>query len=382
MRALRLLPRFLGIVAIASCSGVSLRPEVASREQPAVVQLTDAERADLAAHVDRAVDAAVRRRYVEAETEANAALGIDPRAARARAVLAMVLLQRAKLQDPPDSFAANAGETESLLAERLAPKDAFVGWMRAVFLAEAGHMSAAAAAAEAALARTTAAPAAERAALLGAAGTYRYELGEERAALPHLQAYVGLRPDDASATFRIGWCLLRIAEVPEGPNGPLVAQQRAEAAAKAFARCVELAPGDEDAALAVGAAYLRAAELAGKRKDFAVRDERRTQADRQFREVAARFPGNAEAMFRLAVLAEHDGQLAEARAAYEQALQRDPRHLGSLLNLAAMHDADGHHVEAEALLTRALRAAEPAQLTAEERSRIEQRLRSRPPERP
>ena len=56
-----------------------------------------------------------------------------------------------------------------------------------------------AAVAEAALTRTTAAPAEERAPLFGLAGRYRYELGEERAALPLLQAYVGLRPDDAAA---------------------------------------------------------------------------------------------------------------------------------------------------------------------------------------
>ncbi|MEO6593360.1 MAG: tetratricopeptide repeat protein [Planctomycetota bacterium] len=345
--------------------------------------MNDTERANLAAHVDGAVRAVVRRQYGEAETEARAALGIDPRAARARSVLAMVMLQRANLRDPPDVFEANAGENEALLAEQLAPDDAFVGWMRAVFLAEAGHMSAAAAAAEAALARTADAPATERAALLGAAGTYRYELGEERAALTLLQAYIGLRPDDAIASFRIGWCLLRIAEVPQGPRGMQVAQNNAEAAALAFARAAALAPGDEEAALAVGAAWLRAAELAEKRQDLAIRDERQRQAAQQFRDVAARFPGNAEASFRLGVLAERSGQLDEARAAYAQAMQRDAQHVASLLNLASLFEADGHYAESQALLERTLDAdRQRAELTAEERSRIQNRLSSGPPKAP
>src|SRR5690606_20292251 len=107
------------------------------------------------------------------------------------------------------------------------------------------------------------APASELSALLGTAGTYRYELGEERAARPHLEAYVALRPDDSAAHFRLGASLLSIANTPLGSPPPYaIAQAEAEAAAAAFARCYELAPGDEDAALSVVTAWLRAAELA------------------------------------------------------------------------------------------------------------------------
>lgn len=371
-----------------ACAGVSVRPENVSADSlPSVSLSTDSAR-ELAAHVERAIDAVVRRRYGEAEQQARAALEIDPRAARARSVLGMVLFQRSALAEPPDLFLANSGEAQLLLAEQLAPADPFVGWMHAVMLAEQGHMSAAAATAETALRRTDGAPPMERAALLGAAGTYRYELGEERAATPHLRAYIALRPDDATAHFRLGSCLLRMAAVPLGPkpNAFVVAQNDAEAAAAAFRRCAELVPGDEDVALAVGAALLRVAELAGERRDTALRDERRQQAVQQFLATSERFRGNAEAMFRVGVVAEARGDDAAARDAYLEALLRDPGHVGSLLNLAGCHqriggpNADGAVRE---LLQRVLAVdAERPSLTRSERDRVLARLAPAEPTRP
>src|SRR5688572_20837512 len=187
------------IALIVGCAGVSIRPELANADTLPIHELSAPEQQDLTGILHRAIQAVVRRDYAEAEAEALRALDIDPRAARARSVLGMVLLQRANLRDPPDVFELNAGEAEMLLAEQIAPNDAVVCWMRAVFLAETGHLSAAAAAAEAALLRKTSAPAADRTALLAIAGNYHYELGEERAALPHLQAYFGEQPDDATA---------------------------------------------------------------------------------------------------------------------------------------------------------------------------------------
>lgn len=377
MRRMRRLSMLLCAALAAACAGVSPRPELARADSLPTRTLSPAEGLQLAGFVDEAVQTVVLRRYDEAERLARAALGLDPRCARARAVLGMVMLQRAKLADPPDLFLANGGEVETVLAEQLAPADAFVGWMRAVFLAEAGHMSAAATAAEAALARTTAAPRNERAALLGVAGTYRYELGEERAALPLLQAYVGIRPEDAAAHFRIGSCLLRIAAVPYGPKEKAlpVAQDNAEKAARAFARSFEQAPGDEDAALAVGAALLRAAELAGQRGDAAARDQRWRDAEVQFEKAAGLFLGSAEALFRLGVVAEARGDAAAAQAAYGKALDRDAVHLGSLLNLAALLDDGKVPARVVELLQRALQAdaANPG-LTKDERRRIDERI--------
>jgi hypothetical protein len=290
----------------------------------------------------------------------------------------MVLFQRSTLVEPRDLFLAHAGEAQLLLAEDLAPGDPFVGWMHAVMLAEAGHMTAAAATAEAALGRTAAAPPTERAALLGVAGTYRYELGEERAAVPHLQAYVALRPDDAAARFRLGSCLLRMAELPSGPkpNSLLVAQNQADAAAAAFRRGAELMPGDEEMALAIGAALLRAATLAEQRHDTGARDEYRQQAEQQFRATADRFPGSAEALFRVGVVAEARDDRRAAHDAYTQALARDREHVGSLLNLAAAQEHDaGAQAAVRELLQRALDAdAQHPSLSAAERSRMLARL--------
>lgn len=364
----------------SACAGVSVRPESVRADSLPVVSLSADSARDLAAHVETAIDALSDGGYAEAEQHARQALDIDPRAARARSVLGVVLFQKSALVDPPDLFLAHAGEAELRLAEQLAPEDPFVGWMHAVMLAEEGHLSAAAATAEAALQRTAGAPPAERAALLGVAGIYRYELGEERAAEPHLRGYVALRPDDATAWFRLGVSLLRMAEVPSGarPNSLVTAQNQADAAAAAFRRCVELQPDDEDAALAVGSALLRAAELAEERREQGVRDDLRRQALQQFRAVADRFQGSAEAMFRVGVVAETLEQQAAAREAYGRALARDPEHLGSLLNLAGCEDrtggADADSAMRE-LLQRALRAdAVHGGLVGTERSRIEARL--------
>jgi Flp pilus assembly protein TadD len=252
--------------------------------------------------------------------------------------------------------------------------------MHAVFLAESGHMSAAAAAAEEALVRSVDAPPSERAALLGTAGTYRFELGEERAARPHLEAYVRLRPDDSAAQFRLGSSLLSIAKTPQGSPPPYsVAQAEAEAAAVAFARCFQLAPGDEDAALAVATAWIRAAELAdlqGKQPKQAERDALYEKAVTYLQKLAVQFPANAEVYFRLGVLASTQQQPKVAHVAYLAALDRNRNHLGSLLNLASLMIADGDVEPAKSLLLRVIAVAGGSgDLTSKERDRIVRWLR-------
>jgi len=327
-------------VMFGACAGVSPLPIARPVAEIPSVELNPGEVALRDAAVDAAITAVVRRRYDEARAAAERALAMDPRAARARSVLGMVMLQEARLVEPPDLSLMNRGEIEVLTAQQLAPQDAFVGWMHAVFLAESGHMSAAAAAAEAALERTKTAPPAERAALLGIAGTYRYELGEDRAALPHLSSYVVLRPDDAAANFRLGSCQLRIAGLVMGPKGPAQAQQSAEAAARSFERSYKLAPGDEDAGLSVGKALLRAADLAGDRGDAAAQSAHQDSAVATFAAVAERFPQSPEPWFCTAIAAERASDHSAARQAYEAALSRDAVHLPSLLNLAVLFDEE------------------------------------------
>ncbi|HEB52470.1 MAG TPA: tetratricopeptide repeat protein [bacterium] len=375
------------LLLLAGCAGVAPNPAAASVADLPVVELSEARSERLAGFEARAVDAVVRRHYREARSLARRALALDPRSARARAVLGMVLLQDAARSEPVEWTGLRKGEFQIELARRLAPNDAFVGWIRAVFLAETGHMSAAAAAAEQALVDTTGAPAAERAALLGTAGTYRYELGEERAALPHLEAYVALRPDDASAQFRLGACLLALAAVPQGdPPQYEKAMIQAEGAAAAFARCFALAPGDEDAALAVATARLRAGELAALSElpdSQSRRDAHRRAAREHLRALAERFPDSPEVHFRIGVALADDPRLAAA--SYRAALERDPMHVGSALNLAALAIAGGEPDRAREIYAGLLaRDAEVRRtgreqragdrLTRDERQRIERWL--------
>ncbi|MBL8752566.1 MAG: tetratricopeptide repeat protein [Planctomycetes bacterium] len=365
------------LATLAACSGVSARPDRAEPDDLAVVQLGPGELVELAHHVDAAMHEVMRRRYQEAESAALAALALDPRSARAHAVLGMARMQLAAQTTPADLQVANAAETELRLAGKLAPDDAFVGFLSAVFLAETGHMSAAAAEAEAALARAKDAPAAERASLLGIAGTYRYELGEELAARPHLEAYVALRPDDATAHFRLGSTLLRIAAVPQGARHRrfVDAQANAELAARAFAQCCSLSPGDDDAAIAIALALWRAGELAQENGAAAAAEAHRKAAEDQLHTVVTRFPQNAEVWFRLGLIAEAKQQLAEAETAYLEALQRAPAHIGSALNLAALRDGRGDADGALVLWRRVLEsdAAAPC-LSARERQRLRARV--------
>jgi tetratricopeptide (TPR) repeat protein len=370
------------LLLLSGCAGVAPDPEKVSIDSLPIVELADDVREQCQEFEQAAIDAVVRRRYGEAEAIAARVLATNPRSARARAVLGMVRLQEAAQQDPIEWFGMRRGEAQLALARQLAPADAFVGWMHAVFLAESGHMSAAAKAAEDALERCREAPAAEKAALLGIAGTYRYELGEERAALPHLRTYVSLRPDDATAQFRLGASLLSIARTPQGVPVPYQqAQTDAQQAAQAFARCVELAPGDEDAALAIATATLRAAELARLKpsKDGAARDREVAGLEQQaldhLRSVADRFPDSAEARFRLGIVATGLGQPELAEASYLAALEREPSHTGSLLNLATLAAEKGESEQARRLLQRLLDAdATRGDLSRDERQRIQRWL--------
>src|SRR5688572_15005496 len=192
-------PRYaiLTTALLAACSSVAVRPDAVRATDLPERELAEDDARRAARWQDQAIDAVLTRQYAAAQERALAALDVDPRAARARAVLGMTRLQLAVATESElaDHRELQSAEAQMELARQLAPDDPFVGWLHAVFLAESGHMSAAADTAEGALARATTAGEQERAALLGAAGTYRYELGEERAAIPHLRAYVALRPD-------------------------------------------------------------------------------------------------------------------------------------------------------------------------------------------
>jgi Flp pilus assembly protein TadD len=368
-------------MVLAACAGVSPDPARADPTSLPRPELTPSERDAAVAAVDRAMSHVLHRRFDAADDDATAALTIDPRNARALAIRGYVKLHRASMSDPPDAFTANGGEHDLRTASLLAPEDSFVGWLHAVFLADSGHLSAAAHAAEQALLRVPNAPPQERAALLGIAGTYRYELGEERRALVHLREYVTLRPDDATAHFRLGACLLAAAALPPGRELAAMTAARDDAAAAvlAFTQCSELSPGDEDAALAIATAHWRAAELAEQTQDGATAARHRQAAEDRLRLVAERFPASAEPWFRLGVAAEAREANDHARTAYERALKQQPDHVPSLLNLAALQDRTGDAAGATQLLQRALTAdAAKPQLESSERRRLRTRIGATP----
>lgn len=378
----------LVVAATAACAGVTPRLERASAAELPIVSLSPEQQAEVRTSVERAMAAVILRHFEEAGAAADQALAIDPRAARARAVRALVLAQSAVGQDPPDLHTERAAECELAIAREIAPDDTFVGWVQALFLAEIGHVSAAAEVAETVLRRTENAPRSERAALLGIASRYRYELGEERAALPLLQEYTALRPDDVAARFRLGYTLLRLSSHVRDESVPVLqdARWQSEAAVAAFARCAEQAPGDEDAHLAVATARLRAAEVQqllskAARTDSdrsaakAAAEEHRRQARAALQATAERFPASAEPPFRLAVLDQDRADAPAAMAGYEKALALDARHLGSLLNLARLCLDAGERDRATSLLREAL-ASETAtsRLSDDERKRIQRFL--------
>lgn len=85
----------------AGCAGLTPRVDRATAADLPLVQLSPAEQATVRAHFERAMAAVIRRQFDEAGEAADAALAIDPRAARARAVRALVLAQRGAAEDLP-----------------------------------------------------------------------------------------------------------------------------------------------------------------------------------------------------------------------------------------------------------------------------------------
>jgi tetratricopeptide (TPR) repeat protein len=309
------------------------------------------------------------RRYESAEDTARTALALDPACPRARAALGLALANRGALVDPMPLHLQNQADGETLWAARRDPTDPVVVRLRARFLALVGHYSAAAEVAEAWLSTARFPLDGDGVALLALAAEWRYELGEERAALRHLRPLVEVRPDDAIAHFRLGSCRLRTATMAA----------EAIAAVPAFARCAELAPGDADAHRSVGCAQARAAELARQAEgDVAAREHLQAAAG-TFTAVAALFPEDAETCFQLGVVREALGDAAAAATAYERALARSADHLGALLNLAALRLAGSAEAAAVAagrqLLQRALEVdAAHGGLSEAERSAVRELL--------
>lgn len=370
------------LLLAAACAGASVDPNDAGVDDLPPAAATQAERAAAFADAEAAVAAWRSTSRTTAGNLVEAALARDPRCGRALALRAMLQWRFAQLQaKPPALRDVHAAEAALRQAVAAVPQDAFAGLSLAIFLADVDHLSAAAEAAERAIARLGEADAvanpADRADLFALAAACRFELGEERAALPHLQAYVALRPDDATQQYRLGSALLAIASTPQGPapTATLLAQRQAEGAARAFGRAFELAPGDAPAGLAVATAWLRAAGLAADRGADSECAAALAAATAQARDVATRFPADPEPWWLLGVAAERGKDPLAAATAFDEALRRAPTHAASLLHRAALADEAGDAALAKALLQRALAAdaATPC-LSDGERKRVTARL--------
>jgi Tfp pilus assembly protein PilF len=357
------------LLPLAACGGVARAPLELADDLPAAVELDAAGRRAVEEHAAAGLAALAAGDHRAARRAATAALALDPRAARARAVLAHCLMADASRDQPPELEAWQSAEGELLRAVRLAPDDALVRRMYGAFLEGDGHASAAADAYERALA---AAPGDLDA--LRAAARARYDLGQDRRAQPLLER-LAERDRSGDVLYRLAQCRLRLASAPSTePDAERRLAARLDEAAATFRAYAEQQPTDANAWL--GEAHARFAALRARRDTAAAARDRVLAL---YDEAAARDAASPEPAFGRGVVLEWAGDAAAARAAYAQALARDARHLPTLLNLAANLAADGQIEDARAYCWRALALDG---LSASERRRLERFLEAKAPTRP
>ena len=344
----------------SACGGMAPLPQEIAARLPPERHLGEAERARVSEHTQAAVERLFAGEHAMARKESEAALAFDPRQARARAVRAHCLMKDAREETPPILAIWSRAEGELLLAWKLAPKDPVVGLLRAQFFEEDGHLSSAAVALEISLASSP-----DDLSLLRMATRLRYELGEERQALPLLHHLLELEPKDSDALYRLGCCSLEIAE---STNGSVERRELLKNAVAAFRRHRDLSPDDIDNF--IGEARARFLAL-----DSAEEHTKEMLAILALYEQAAKIaPSSAEPDFGRGVIFAELGRAKKSRVAYERALVCDPQHVGSLLNLAASLAAAGEHSDARDLCHRALKL----DLTSAERRRVQSYL-AKPP---
>jgi tetratricopeptide (TPR) repeat protein len=322
--------RSLSFAASAALAGSLYALAACSSAAPSVEQMAAREFAAASNQEDEAeaVRIAVEARaqletgeFDDAIDEARDALDLDPRNARARAVLAAAILGGSNDETPPPFAVVCEAEGESRSALGLLPKDCFVALVHARIVAASGHLSAALAAAEACLQQAVPDASAERAQLAAAAADWAFELGEDRRAIARLREHLDFDPNDARAHHRLGSCLLRIAQEPADVL----------AASKAFSHCAELDPKDLDAQRAVVVSLLRASELAAKKGDAAAVSSALTDALAAAVALEQRFPMSIDGPHLQGVVCHRQREFAKAVECYQRALAIDQEHLPTLL---------------------------------------------------
>lgn len=290
---------------------------------------------------DRALAQADAEDFAAARESVEEALAINPRAARARAALALCYFAIAAEEQPPELGNLNRAEGEFLRAERIDPSDPVVGLHHAWFLAAVGHLNAAVNRLENLLVDNP-----ENLDVLRRLGRIHYDMGHESRAAELLTAVLELDSQDALGHYLLAHCLLRLA--PEVER----AQRAAEfgRAADEFARYRALVPEDVDGLL--GEAHARFQALITETAE--AQDAEAERVLELYAEAIDRDPEVVAAWFSQAVVLDHLGRREEARASYGKALALNAEHLPSLLNMAANLTEDDKGDQAEEYLRRAL----------------------------
>lgn len=342
------------LLSAAGCGGVAPDPAAMADDLPTARAFPPERIAELGARTDAALAALIAGDFERAEELAEAVLAVDPRRARARAVLAHCLMQEAIAESPPTLAPWRRAEGELRRASLLAPGDPVVARLHAAFLAADGHLSAAAERAEAGVAANP-----NDQALLELAARLRFDLGDERAAIPLLERFLALAPQNADAVWRLAQAHARVAPA-EIEHDLRVA--RRDAAVAAFDRYLKLAPDDPEGPLA--AATARFARL----QETDEPDAELVAAILDLYDRAAQLlPASPAPHFGRGAVLDVAGRADAARTAYRAALALDQGHVPSLLNLAANLAAAGDRAAAIPLLRRALILG----VTDDERTRIQ-----------
>ncbi|MCA8941083.1 MAG: tetratricopeptide repeat protein [Planctomycetes bacterium] len=306
----------LVIGCLVACSGLPPTAAEFAANLPAERELSVVERERVEGHVADAIAYLESGDHIGAAGAAASALVLDPRQARALAVQALAELRRSEADTPVPLDVLHRTEGELLQASTLAPEDPVVGFLHADYLRRVGHLTAAAQRAESAL---DSAP--EHVDLLELAGRLRYDLGDERRAIPHLTRLVELDPRNAKAWYRLAESRIAVAMAARDET-PRV--EAAQGAADAFERYIALAPADAAGHLGLAHALV----LVGTSETL----ERAVDST----EIAARLDARSpDPRFDQGVVLDLLGHADAARVAYEAALRRDGDHVPSLLNLAA-----------------------------------------------
>ncbi len=324
---------------LAACSSPGPLPEEMAANLPAQRQLSPATQERVRKLTQDALLGLLAGNYPLATQEALAAIAVDPRAARARAVLGRCLLQQAQEVQPPELSLMQRAEGEMLRAKRLDPDDPEIGVFYAQFLIIEGHLSRAAEELDQVLGLH-----ANHLSALRTASEIRYEMGEERAALPLLQRLLVNDPEDSQAVYRLGHCQLRLAEAAarrDSMESPMPDPQALyQQAALSFQRYQSLQPGNADGFLGEGHALFQAMCLSASDEADAAAVEKVLGT---FKQAGSLRPKSPVPLHSRAVVHEYLGRLPEAQSLYELALLLNPDYLPSILNLAALAAAAGDH---------------------------------------